>query len=337
MLWMDPGEPAAAEHTLAVVADVLRRYDVDGVHIDDYFYPYPVPPTRPPRAGARAALPRRRLLAALPPGGGTLARDDWRRATSTAWCRRCTHGARASAGHALRHQPLRPGRPDRRPPGITGFSQYDKLYADVERWLEQGWLDYLVPQLYWPIDRAGPAVPGAAGLLARAAQLARAAAPPLAGPVHQPGAPQRPAAAGPREIVDQVSSGPGAAAGGHGGHIHFSMVALMQDRDGLATRCAPPLRRAGAGAGHALARRPRARAPALRRRGAAMLHVGPPTPTCPCMPAGRVAPRAAAAGSFARAAGAETRCAGAGRAPTRVRGAVAISRTGVRPAPPRCA
>ena len=42
MLWMDPGEPEAAAHTLAVVADVVRRYDVDGVHIDDYFYPSPV-------------------------------------------------------------------------------------------------------------------------------------------------------------------------------------------------------------------------------------------------------------------------------------------------------
>ena len=44
-------------------------------------------------------------------------------------------------------------KPDRRPPGVTGFSQYDKLYADVERWLQEGWLDYLVPQLYWPIER----------------------------------------------------------------------------------------------------------------------------------------------------------------------------------------
>jgi uncharacterized lipoprotein YddW (UPF0748 family) len=38
---------------------------------------------------------------------------------------------------------------------VTGFSQYDKLYADVEGWLQKGWLDYLAPQLYWPIDREG--------------------------------------------------------------------------------------------------------------------------------------------------------------------------------------
>ena len=43
------------------------------------------------------------------------------------------------------------GRPDRRPAGIAGFSQYDKLYADAELWLDNGWLDYLSPQLYWAI------------------------------------------------------------------------------------------------------------------------------------------------------------------------------------------
>src|SRR4029079_18274569 len=41
-LWLDPGEPAAAQYTLDVITDVVRRYDIDGVHIDDYFYPYPV-------------------------------------------------------------------------------------------------------------------------------------------------------------------------------------------------------------------------------------------------------------------------------------------------------
>jgi hypothetical protein len=45
------------------------------------------------------------------------------------------------------------GRPDLRPPGVEGFSQYDQLYADVELWLEQGWMDYCAPQLYWPSDR----------------------------------------------------------------------------------------------------------------------------------------------------------------------------------------
>ena len=61
-LWMDPGEPAAAAHTLAVMADVVKRYDIDGVHIDDYFYPYPV--TVPPGAGGVEQPP--------PPSAGTV-------------------------------------------------------------------------------------------------------------------------------------------------------------------------------------------------------------------------------------------------------------------------
>jgi uncharacterized lipoprotein YddW (UPF0748 family) len=74
MLWMDPGEPEAAAHTLAVVADVVRRYDVDGVHIDDYFYPYPVKQGEVDLPFPDDDAYARHLL-----GGGTLARDDWRR------------------------------------------------------------------------------------------------------------------------------------------------------------------------------------------------------------------------------------------------------------------
>jgi hypothetical protein len=89
-LWMDPGEAAASQHTLDVVLDVVRRYDIDGVHIDDYFYPYPIdtPNAAGPEGvaldggvGAKQELEfpdqpswQRYLL-----GGGTLDRANWRR------------------------------------------------------------------------------------------------------------------------------------------------------------------------------------------------------------------------------------------------------------------
>ncbi|MFS9599087.1 family 10 glycosylhydrolase, partial [Klebsiella variicola] len=73
-LWIDPGEPAAAEHTLAVVRDVLGRYAVDGVHIDDYFYPYPVQDA----AKAEIDFPDDSSWQAYLAGGGSLARADWR-------------------------------------------------------------------------------------------------------------------------------------------------------------------------------------------------------------------------------------------------------------------
>ena len=72
-LWLDPGEPSATEHTRQVVLDVVRRYDIDGVHFDDYFYPYPVTD----EGGQEVPFPddasweRRK--------DRELSRDDWRR------------------------------------------------------------------------------------------------------------------------------------------------------------------------------------------------------------------------------------------------------------------
>jgi uncharacterized lipoprotein YddW (UPF0748 family) len=239
MLWADPGEPAAAEHLLAVVADVLQRYDVDGVHIDDYFYPYPV--SGP--GGAELPFPDDAAFGRYRAGGGMLLRDDWRRANVDTLVRdlyRVVHTTRP--GTLVGISPFGLGRPDRRPPGITGFSQFDKLYADVERWLAEGWLDYLAPQLYWPIDREGQQFPVLLdywlaqnpkqrhvwpGLFT--SQVVNTAA----------GQPLGPRAWPASELLAQVAlqRASVAAAGrvGATGHLHFSMVALMQDRDGIAT------------------------------------------------------------------------------------------------------
>jgi hypothetical protein len=122
------------------------------------------------------------------------------------------------------------GRPDRRPPGINGFSQYDKLYADAETWLQNGWLDYFTPQLYWSIRAGGPGLRGAAGLLDGAEHQGP---PHLAGPVHQPHRRTRThqgiSAAGNHRPDRRHAHAPGA-----GGHVHFSMAALMQNRKGIA-------------------------------------------------------------------------------------------------------
>src|SRR6185436_8343198 len=87
--------------------------------------------------------------------GGKASRADWRRQQVDQLVEQM---------YALAHRdkkwvkfgvsPFGLGRPDRRVAGIAGFSQYDKLYADVELWLGKGWLDYLAPQLYWPVDQA---------------------------------------------------------------------------------------------------------------------------------------------------------------------------------------
>jgi uncharacterized lipoprotein YddW (UPF0748 family) len=217
-LWLDPGEPQAAQRTLDVIVDVVRRYDIDGVHIDDYFYPYPVtlPNTKTEVAFPDDASWQRYVLS-----GGTLARDAWRRSNVDTL---------VEAIHVAVHRekpwiqfgisPFGLGRPDLRPPGVTGFSQYDKLYADVERWLANGWLDYLAPQLYWPTESPGqPFVP----------LLDYWIAANTAGRHVWPGLfTSRLDAA---QIVQQVEL---ARQRGTGGHIHFSMRAIMENRQGIA-------------------------------------------------------------------------------------------------------
>ena len=228
-LWMDPGEPEAAAHTLAVVADVLRRYDVDGVHIDDYFYPYPVQ-----ASGADLPFPDDEAYARYRLGGGALARDDWRRNNVDTLVQSMLHTVR-SIKPLVRFgiSPFGVGRPDRRPPGISGFSQFDKLYADVERWFDNGWLDYLAPQLYWQIDRAGLQFPVLLDYWLAENRARRHVWPGLFTSQVTRGEPLGPRAWPAREVLDQVLLQ--RTRGGSTGHIHFSMIALMQDRDGIAT------------------------------------------------------------------------------------------------------
>jgi uncharacterized lipoprotein YddW (UPF0748 family) len=151
-LWMDPGEAAAADQAVAVIIDVVRRYDIDGVHIDDYFYPYPVKDTD----GRDVPFPDDASWNAYVASGGRLELADWRRGNVDALVERLYREVRRENDRVrVGVSPFGIGRPDRRPPGVTGFSQYDAIYANVERWLENGWMDYLAPQLYWKGESPG--------------------------------------------------------------------------------------------------------------------------------------------------------------------------------------
>ena len=240
LLWMDPGEATAAQRTLAVVADVLRRYAVDGVHIDDYFYPYPVSTG----SGADAVptpFPDEPAWQRYLKDGGPLGRDDWRRDNVNRLVQAMFATVRRERPGALFGiSPFGLGRPDRRPPGITGFSQFHKLYADVELWCERGWCDYIAPQLYWPIDQPAQAFAPLLDYWLAQAAPGMAVWPGLF--TSRIGAPQRayPADEVLRQVAlvrerahERAGRGPGTEPSGH---IHFSMAALMQDREGIATR-----------------------------------------------------------------------------------------------------
>ena len=234
MWWMDPGDAFASRRTLDVVADVVRRYDLDGVHIDDYFYPYPIP--RPGQAGDQKEkemldFPDDPSWKLYLTNGGRLDRSSWRRQNVNRLVDQLYRKI-----HQIKPQvlfgvsPFGIGRPDRRPAGIEGFSQYDKLYADVELWLEKGWLDYLAPQLYWPIDQK----PQAFGVLLDYWTRQNTAKRHLWPGLFTSAINDTPKSWTAEEILRQtevVRSRPAA-----GGLIQFSMIALLQDRRAIATK-----------------------------------------------------------------------------------------------------
>jgi uncharacterized lipoprotein YddW (UPF0748 family) len=140
-LWMDPGDPAVRDHVVKVVRDIVERYPVAGIILDDYFYPYPS------RAYTNGSFPDHAFYAKY---GGNTDLGDWRRHNVNMLIREL-------------HDIVKEARPDVlfgvSPFGIyrKGFpanvtvelDQYQDLYADPVAWLKNGWVDYLSPQLYW--------------------------------------------------------------------------------------------------------------------------------------------------------------------------------------------
>ena len=147
-LWMDPGEPAVRAQTLRVVLDVVKRYDIDGVHLDDYFYPYPER-----RPNGSMDFPDDRSWKAYKKKGGRLARDDWRRANVDDLVE-TLHAEIAKAKPRVKFgiSPFQLWRPGYPASVTTGLDAYATLYADSRKWFTNGWVDYLSPQLYRRVD-----------------------------------------------------------------------------------------------------------------------------------------------------------------------------------------
>jgi uncharacterized lipoprotein YddW (UPF0748 family) len=224
-LWMDPGEPAVRAQTLRVVLDVVKRYDIDGVHLDDYFYPYPER-----RQNGSMDFPDNRSWNAYRKHGGKLERDDWRRANVDDLIE-TLHEEIAKAKPWVKFgispfQLWRPGYPES---VTTGLDAYATLYADSRKWFVNGWVDYLSPQLYRRLDEER-----SYGLLMRwwAAQNARQR--------HLwPGLYTSGVRTGTAtewrgsEIVAQVLATRDQSA--VDGEVHFSMESFLTDRDSVGT------------------------------------------------------------------------------------------------------
>ncbi len=147
-VWMDPGDPAVRARTTRVVLDIVKRYDIDALHMDDYFYPY-----KELKRGKEIPFPDNATYKRYTRGGGKLGRDDWRRRNVDMLVQEldvAIHKMKPSVRFGVSPFGIwRPGYPE----SVRGLDQYAELYADARKWWREGWVDYLNPQLYFGPNR----------------------------------------------------------------------------------------------------------------------------------------------------------------------------------------
>ena len=206
LVWCDPAQTETRARAFGAILDVVRRYDIDGVHLDDYFYPYPDGGRAFP--DGRSPAVRRKIV------------DDFVQ-------KLYSDVKRAKPWVRVGISPFGIWRPGV-PAGIeAGIDAYEQIGCDARKWLAQGWVDYLAPQLYW---RDQPRKQSFSALLAWWRQQgSRPVWPGIAttriGSSEDPG---RPAS----EITKQV--GLSRSIGKNwAGHIHWSVKGLTQNRGGI--------------------------------------------------------------------------------------------------------
>lgn len=145
-IFFDPAYPENRQFIADVVKDIVSRYDVDAIHMDDYFYPYPS------SAGAKFNNDD----ASYAKFGKGQDRGDWRRHNVDLLIEQ-VHETIQDTKPWVRFgvSPFgiwRNKKSDPRGSETNGLQNYDDLYADVLLWDEKGWIDYVAPQLYWELD-----------------------------------------------------------------------------------------------------------------------------------------------------------------------------------------
>ncbi|MFT3902975.1 MAG: family 10 glycosylhydrolase [Niabella sp.] len=143
--YFDPSNKEVQAHVVNVIRDIVRRYDVDAIHMDDYFYPYPVGGKDFPDANAYTR------------SGSSLPRDDWRRSNVDSIIKNINIAIKQVKPYVkFGISPFgvwRNGKDDSQgSDSRAGLTNYDNLYADIMLWLRKGWIDYVTPQLYREIN-----------------------------------------------------------------------------------------------------------------------------------------------------------------------------------------
>ncbi len=145
-LYFDPGIPACRKHICNVVKDIVKRYDVDAIHMDDYFYPYPIAGEKFPDEISFAVY-----------GEDFKNRADWRRNNVNELIeelnktiKKAKPWVRFGVSPFGIYRNMK-NTPDGSGSLTNGLQNYDDLYADVKLWVRNGWIDYNIPQIYWEI------------------------------------------------------------------------------------------------------------------------------------------------------------------------------------------
>ena len=143
-LYFDPALPESRRHICMVVSDIVSRYDVDAIHMDDYFYPYPIKGKDFPDDASFARF-----------GGGFSNKGDWRRSNVNVLIKKLHETIREIKPWVkFGVSPFGTNRNESSDPlgsKTKGLQNYDDLYADVLLWAREGWIDYNIPQIYWHI------------------------------------------------------------------------------------------------------------------------------------------------------------------------------------------
>ncbi|MDR2628118.1 MAG: family 10 glycosylhydrolase [Dysgonamonadaceae bacterium] len=146
--YFDPGLPDCRKFICDVIGDIVRRYDVDAIHVDDYFYPYPIPGKSFPDGNSF-------LRYGIVQGFHPEQKNDWRRNNINLLIREIRHTiVREKPWVRFGVSPFgiyrnKKSTPDGSGSDTNGLQNYDDLYADVKLWAEKGWIDYNIPQIYW--------------------------------------------------------------------------------------------------------------------------------------------------------------------------------------------
>jgi uncharacterized lipoprotein YddW (UPF0748 family) len=146
-LYYNPGIPAVRTFVEDAMMDAVSKYDVDGVHWDDYFYPYP---------NAGESIPDSATFAQY--GGGFSNINDWRRNNVDLLVQEMgqrIHAAKPWVKFGVSPFGIwRNNTTDPAGSATSGLQSYDAIYADTRKWVQQGWIDYITPQIYWHIGFA---------------------------------------------------------------------------------------------------------------------------------------------------------------------------------------